>query len=107
MLEYHLDSGKLPPFPQKLRASSYISRAEEESMGVELMKTQEYRNRYHLPSTSEIAPSESHSAEQESHRGDFSIEDEPEVRKRVFSVLSQTSTTAFRMPSYSKTKRVN
>ena len=61
-------------------------------MGVELMKTMEYRNRYHLPNTNDIVPS--HSAEQESHRGDFSIDGEPVERKRAFSVLSQTSTTA-------------
>jgi hypothetical protein len=75
-------------------------------MGVELMKTMDYRNRYHLPNTSEIAPS--HSAEQEgSHQGDFNSADgEPEGRKRAFSVLSQTSTTASRMPPYSKTTRM-
>ena len=36
-------------FMRRERKSSHISRAEEESMGVELMKTLEYRNRYHLP----------------------------------------------------------
>jgi hypothetical protein len=44
VLEYHVENGKLPPFPQKLRVSSHISRAEKESVGVELMKTTEYRN---------------------------------------------------------------
>jgi hypothetical protein len=103
MLEYHLDNGKLPPFPSKLRVSSHISHAEEESMGVEFMKTMDYRNRYNLPNTSDITPS--HSAEQEqSHRRDFSMDGEPEGRKRTFSVLSQTSTTASRMPPYSKTQ---
>jgi len=98
MLENHLDDGKLPPFPQKLRVSSHISCAEEESMGVELMKTMDYRSRYNLPNTNDIAPSHSEGNE-ESHG-------EEEGRKRTFSVLSQTSTTASRMPSYSKTLRM-
>lgn len=89
---------------QRLRVSSHISRTEEESMGVELMKTMEYRNRYQLPNTSDMAPS--HTAEQESNHGDFnSVDGEPEGRKRAFSVLSQTSTTASRMPPYSKNLR--
>jgi len=75
-------------------------------MGVKLMKTMGYRNRYHLPITSEIAPSHSAEyAEHDSHRGNVSMDGEPEGRKRAFSVLSQTSTTASRMPSYSKTLR--
>jgi hypothetical protein len=86
MLENHLDDGKLPPFPQKLRVSSHISRAEEESMGVELMKMMDYRSRYNLPNTSDIAPSHSEGNE-ESHG-------EEGRRKWTFSVLSQTSTTA-------------
>jgi hypothetical protein len=106
MLEYHVDNGKLPPFPAKLRVSSHISRAEEESMGVEFMKTMDYRKKYNLPNTSDIAPS--HSAEREqsqAHQRNFSMDIEPlaEGRKRTFSVLSQTSTTASRMPPHSKT----
>ena len=104
MLEHHLDNGKLPPFPPKLRVSSHISRAEEESMGVELMKTMEFRSAYQLPNTSDIAPSHSALAEEES-RG--SVDGEPEGRKRAFSILSQTSTTASRMPPYSKTQRTS
>jgi len=96
MLEYHLDNGKLPPFPPKLRVSLHISCAEKESMGVEFMKTMDYRNRYNIPSMSNITPS--HSAEQEqSRQGDFSMDNEPEGRKRTFSILSQTSTTASQM----------
>ena len=94
MLEYHwhLDNGKLPPFPPELRISSHISRAEEESMGVGFATS-------HLHTA--------HSAEHEqSNREDFSMDGEPEGRKRTFSVLSpsQTSTTASRMLLYSETQ---
>jgi hypothetical protein len=88
MLEYHLNNGKLPPFPPKLQVSSQISHAEEESMGVEFIKqwTIETDTTY-IPNTSNIAPS--HSAEQEqSHQGDFSMDGKPEGRKRTFSILS-------------------
>ena len=64
----------------------------------------DYRNRYNLPDTGDIAAS--HSAEQEqleSHQGYFSMDGEAEGRRRTFSVHSQTSTTASRMPPYSKT----
>jgi len=88
MFEYHLENGKLPPFPKKLRVSSHISPAEEESIGVELTKTMDYRSRYHLPS--DITPS--CSTEQESYRGDFNLDSEPDGRKRAFSALSLNDT---------------
>ena len=42
--------------PPKLPVSSHISRAEEESMRVELTNTIKYRTTYHLPNTSDITP---------------------------------------------------
>ena len=69
-----------------LRVSSHISRAEEESMGIELMKTIEYRTTYHLPNTSDIVPS--HSTQLTSRRRIMDGEPEPvEGRKRTFSVI--------------------
>ena len=101
MPEYHLDNGKLPPFPPKLRVSSHISCAKEEIMCVEFMKVEQMQFAKH----ERLGPS--HSVEQQqSHRGDFSMDGEPEGRKRTFSILSQiSSTTASRMPPYLKTEK--
>ncbi|KAF8156095.1 hypothetical protein B0H34DRAFT_659364, partial [Crassisporium funariophilum] len=42
MTEHHLVDERLPPFPPELRKSAYISRAEENRMGVELVATIQY-----------------------------------------------------------------
>jgi len=100
MSEYHLIDGRLPPFPEKLKKVTRISREEEEKMCVELELTDEYRTKFDFANTSNIEE-------------DLEIIDtvlnqtaigsvEHGGRKRGFSFLSQSSGSTSRHPLLSK-----
>ena len=85
---------QLPPFPPELRKSAYISRAEENRMGVELVATIKFRKTCGLDVYSDPIeiPTDIESDDEGSEamglRG----------RKRAFSLLSQTSSNTRQQP---------
>ena len=80
---------RLPPFPPELRKSAYISRAEENRMGVEIVATINFRETYGLDVYSD--PIEIPMDIESDDEGSETLE--LRGRKRAFSLLSQTSST--------------
>ena len=107
MAECHLIDNKLPPLPEEFKMATHISRAEEESMGVELIYTERYRKKYGLDNTSDFehptGPPEV--LEDNVSLDEIQEEETQEGRKRAYSVLSKTSTTASRVPPTAKVAR--
>ena len=89
MLEFHIENGQLPPFPQELRLITHISSDEGVRMGVTPEQTRAFWRKYNIPNSNAL---ELMTGDEESLPLDS--EDQSDQRKHAFSVISQTSTTA-------------
>jgi len=98
MTGHHLVNKRLPPFPPEPRKSAYISRAEENQMGVEPVATIQHQKTYKLDVHSD--PMEIPSDIESDEEGSETMESRG--RKCAFSLLSQTSSTGLGQQPQSK-----